>query len=432
MSPGAQARLARRLASAHLGEAGALAPLAATAGAPLVHALRKVGSAYADLATAAAGGSRTAFSAGRQDVDAAESRLAYVVGSVSRRIEPEPAPPLPRVASAPASSPSSLVLLLAIASLAAAIALVHGPRARDRREVAREGYAWPAPARQSRLRSAPRPGRPTRPGRAPLAAPGHRRPFRPSPQRPTPTPQSPRPASEQAEPLKAAAPRGKSLKRAAATPHAEAPARHHDASARRAKPSDPSPTTPSATPAPVRQKTLTEPAAPAAAAPTAPRRKPPVKPTALPSKAQPATPVRRPAQPHAHPPVPARSAQLAGSPVAPSSVKPGAASIGQNVNGGAGPRHRGTSSLRHGLDVRDRLARRPPRRGVPRHGRTTGRRPPRVRSVVAGAMAAVDSTLAGARDRGGAARAGGAAGRRGLDSDQAYSARVVPAAVRLD
>ena len=144
-SPIAQAGLARRLAGAHLGEASALAPLAGRAGAPLIEALREVGSAYEHLATAAAGGSRAAFSAARQDVGAAESRLADAVGSVSRRIAPDRAPLLRRAPSTAASQPSSLLLLLAGISLAASLALVIGPRARSRRMHARR-FAWTADA----------------------------------------------------------------------------------------------------------------------------------------------------------------------------------------------------------------------------------------------------------------------------------------------
>jgi hypothetical protein len=127
-SAGAQERLARRLAGAHAGAAEALAPLAATAGAPLIDSLRTVASAYARLATAVAGGSGAAFSASRRDLDAEESRLASVVGSVSRRIAPQPAPPLARVAATPAPGPSPLLLLLAVASLVGALAFIHGPR----------------------------------------------------------------------------------------------------------------------------------------------------------------------------------------------------------------------------------------------------------------------------------------------------------------
>ena len=249
-SPGAQARLARRLAGAHLGEAEALAPLAATAGASLVHALRKVGSAYADLATAAADGSRAAFSAARQDIDAAESRLADAVGSVSRRIAPKPAPPLPRAASPPPSGPSSLLLLLAVVSLAAALALVHGPRVRDQRKGARVGFARLAPARPSRLEPAPRPGRLWRPGRAPLAAPRVEAPARRGtpPARPRPTP---------------SARRGVPVTKPPAQPAA---AQRPDTSARRAKRPAPASAASSAAPAAPRQKPPPEPAA----VPTAP------------------------------------------------------------------------------------------------------------------------------------------------------------------
>ena len=141
----AQGRLAQRLADAHIGAAEALAPLAATAGVPLVDSLRTVGDAYARLATAAAAGSDAAFSASRRDLDAEESRLAYAVKTVSRRIAPEHAPRLPRAASTPASSPSPLLLLLAIGSLVAALALMDGPRAMNRRKTARAGYEREAP-----------------------------------------------------------------------------------------------------------------------------------------------------------------------------------------------------------------------------------------------------------------------------------------------
>ena len=144
-SPMEQAGLARRLAGAHLGEASALAPLAGRAGAPLVEALREVGSAYEHLATAAAGGSPAAFSAARKDVDAAESRLAHAVGSVSRRIAPEPASLLRRSDAVAASGPSSSLLLLAVISLAASFAFVAGPRARSRYERTSGGSARPAP-----------------------------------------------------------------------------------------------------------------------------------------------------------------------------------------------------------------------------------------------------------------------------------------------
>jgi hypothetical protein len=168
-SAGAQERLARRLAGAHADAAEALAPLAGTAGAPLIDSLRTVASAYARLATAAAGGSDPAFSASRRDLDAEESRLASAVGSVSRRIAPEPAPPLApepaptlvRAAATPAPGPSPLLLLLAVASLVGALAFIHGPRALARRKAAHAGSGL-AQGRRGRLPPRSRQRRPSR------------------------------------------------------------------------------------------------------------------------------------------------------------------------------------------------------------------------------------------------------------------------------
>ena len=236
------ARLARRLAGAHLGEADALAPLAATAGAPLVHALRKVGSAYADLATAAARGSRAAFSAAGQDVDAAEARLADAVGSVSRRIAPEPAPPLPSTPPASSARRRCCSCSPSRASPPPSRSSTGGGRGTGARDLAKD----PRGTRrlvESRHRSAPRPGWPPRPGRAPIAVPAQRWPSAASAKRPTPMPPSPRPSSEKAEPVNAAAPPGESLTRAAATPRAGAPDRQGKPPTPRARtPARPKPT----------------------------------------------------------------------------------------------------------------------------------------------------------------------------------------------
>ncbi|HKG63576.1 MAG TPA: hypothetical protein VKB28_05890, partial [Solirubrobacteraceae bacterium] len=226
-SAGAQERLARRLAGAHADAAEALAPLAGTAGAPLINSLRTVASAYARLATAAAGGSNAAFSASRRDLDAEESRLASVVGSVSRRIAPEPAPPLApepaptlaRAAATPAPGPSPLLLLLAVASLVGALAFIHGPRALARRRTAHAGFGV-AQARQARLPPRSRPNRPPRPAKALLAALRHRRPSAASE-----TPRTPPPPTARQETVSAGTPHGTMPERSAAALRARATAR---------------------------------------------------------------------------------------------------------------------------------------------------------------------------------------------------------------
>ena len=257
-SAGAQERLARRLAGAHADAAEALAPLAATAGAPLIDSLRTVASAYAILATAAAGGSDAAFSASRRNLDAEEARLASVVGSVSRRIAPEPvpplaqepAPPLARAAATPAPGPSPLLLLLAIASLVGALAFIHGPRALARRRTPHAGFG-PAQVRRDRLPPRSRPRRPPRPAKASLAAVRHRGPppFSATPRTP------PLPTSGQ-ETGSARTPHGTMPEGSAAALRARATARRDD---RAKSPSASSRAKPRAERAAVRDTTSDEP-----------------------------------------------------------------------------------------------------------------------------------------------------------------------------
>jgi hypothetical protein len=75
-SRGGQARLARRLARAHLAAAASLRPAAGRTGAPLIEELSNISGAYSELERAASTGSPSRFRAARGTVQAAEVRLA--------------------------------------------------------------------------------------------------------------------------------------------------------------------------------------------------------------------------------------------------------------------------------------------------------------------------------------------------------------------
>jgi hypothetical protein len=126
-SADAQARLAGRLAGAHLAAADALA---GTADASVVRALARAGAAYAALGRAARAGSPAAFEAARRGVRVAESALA-------RAVRGQPAATV--VTSS--TRPSPLLLGLALGGFAAAALLVRRRRPRARHAAASETAA---------------------------------------------------------------------------------------------------------------------------------------------------------------------------------------------------------------------------------------------------------------------------------------------------
>ena len=118
-SAGAQTRLARRLARAHLAAADSLRPVAGGADAALVDRLSDTAGAYFALGRAASGSSPSRFRAARQDVHVAEARLAPVVDGLVQRdglhAAAAPATRLPARPSAATTPDSSSAPLLIVA-----------------------------------------------------------------------------------------------------------------------------------------------------------------------------------------------------------------------------------------------------------------------------------------------------------------------------
>jgi hypothetical protein len=149
-----QARLARRLADAHLAAAASLRPVEGRAGEPLVGELSEVAAAYSALARAASGGSAPGFQTAREDVATAEARLAQAIAPFHRRqtasVQPPPSPstkPAARGADAPWIT---LALAAFVGLLAAGVATL-----RSRGRWARRAAIDPAPAAPSSHPPAP-------------------------------------------------------------------------------------------------------------------------------------------------------------------------------------------------------------------------------------------------------------------------------------
>jgi hypothetical protein len=134
-----QARLARRLASAHLAAAESLRAVAGPAGEPLLGGLSDVAGAYSALASAASAGSVLDFQTARETVATAEAGLAGGIARVAPPrgrqaavVQPSP-PPFRRPAERGADARwIALALVAFLGLLAAGLATLraHGRRGR--------------------------------------------------------------------------------------------------------------------------------------------------------------------------------------------------------------------------------------------------------------------------------------------------------------
>jgi hypothetical protein len=149
-----QARLAHRLADAHLAAADSLRPVEGRAGQPLVRELSEVADAYSALARAASAGSAPGFQSAREDVATAEARLTRVIAPFHRRqaaaVQPPPSPPTTPATRAANTLWIMLALVAFLGLLAAGLATL---RACGRR--ARRAATDPAPAAPSSHPAAP-------------------------------------------------------------------------------------------------------------------------------------------------------------------------------------------------------------------------------------------------------------------------------------